>query len=285
MSTGPAATVDSMYVSSLTVYPVKSTAGLDVGECVVHPWGLENDRRWMVVDDEGETVTARTRRKLLHVVATPQHGGAIALAAPDMPALAVDVPRRDAQMSVTLSRLESALSAGPVADDWVSELLGESVHLVWLDDPRRRPVGTSHGGRHGDVLNLADAGPILLTATASLSRLDEWLEETAAERGEQWPGPLAMRRFRPNIVVEDVGEPFAEDEWKLIRVGDVELRFGEHCDRCALPTIDPVTLVSSKEPTRTLALRRHWEHSVFFGVRLIPTTTGVIRVGDRVSVC
>jgi len=47
-------------VSSLRIYPVKSTAGIDVREAVVHPWGLHNDRRWMVVDPEGETVTARS---------------------------------------------------------------------------------------------------------------------------------------------------------------------------------------------------------------------------------
>jgi hypothetical protein len=182
-----------------------------------------------------------------------------------------------------MSRLASGISAGTPAADWLSRVLDKPVQLVWLDDPRRRTVGASHGGRPGDALNLSDAGPILLTSTSSLSRLNDWLAMTAAERGERQPQPLPMVRFRPNVVVDGVDEPFAEDEWKLVRIGDVELRFGEHCDRCVLTTIDPVSLAGSKEPTRTLALHRQWDHEVYFGVRLIPVTTGVIRVGDPVD--
>lgn len=274
-----------MQVSSLRIYPVKSTAGLDLPESVVHPWGLDNDRRWMVVDAEGTTLTARVHRTLLHVTGTPRHGGAIELSAPGIEPILVDVPRRETPVLLTMSRLESGVSAGESADAWVSEVLGLIARLVWLDDPRRRTVGLSHGGRPGDALNLSDAGPILLTSTASLDRLNEWLRETAADRGESPPQPLPVVRFRPNVVVDGVGEPFAEDEWKLIRIGDVELRFAEHCDRCVLTTIDPVTLSGSKEPTRTLAKHRQWEHEVYFGIRLVPVTTGIIRIGDRVELC
>lgn len=272
-----------MHVSSLRIYPVKSTAGLDVREAVVHPWGLDNDRRWMVVDEAGTTLTAREHRRLLHVTATPGNGGAIELSAPGLESLLVDVPRRETPVPLTMSRIESGVSAGVAADAWVSVVVGRPTRLVWLDDPRRRSVGSSHGGRPGDALNLADAGPILLTSTASLERLDEWLRATAAERGESVPDPLPMVRFRPNIVVDGVNEPFAEDEWKLVRIGDVELRFAEHCDRCVLTTIDPVTLTGSKEPTRTLARHRQWDHEVHFGIRLVPVTTGVIRQDDPVE--
>jgi uncharacterized protein len=270
-------------VSSLRVYPVKSTAGIDVLEAVVHPWGLENDRRWMVVDLDGTTVTAREHRRLLHVTATPRHGGAIELSTAGQENLHVEVPRRDVSVPLAISRLESGVSAGTAADDWLSRALEMPVRLVWLDDPRRRTVGASHGGRPGDALNLADAGPILLTSTSSLARLNDWLRQTADECGEPRPEPLPMVRFRPNVVVEDVDEPFGEDEWKLIRIGDVELRFAEHCDRCVLTTIDPVSLAGSKEPTRTLARHRQWDHAVFFGIRLIPVTTGVLRIGQPVE--
>jgi uncharacterized protein YcbX len=271
-------------VSSLRIYPVKSAAGLDVPEAVVHPWGLDHDRRWMVVDAAGDTLTAREHRRLLHVIATPRSGGGIALAAPGMESLSVDVPRQPNPVALTISRLASGAAAGVEADDWISRALGHPARLVWLDDPRRRTVGTSHGGRLGDALNLADAGPILLTSTASLDQLNEWLRQTAVEREESRPDPLPMVRFRPNVVVDDVGSAFAEDEWKRLHLGNVEFRFAEHCDRCVLVTIDPETLRSGKEPTRTLARHRQWDHEVYFGIRLVPVTTGVIRLGDRVEV-
>lgn len=238
----------------------------------------------MVVDGAGATVTARTHRRLLHVTAQPVAGGAIVLNAPDAPALRVEAPGRGADTSLTMSRIDSAAGAGAAADAWLSRHLGEDVRLVWLDDPHRRPVGEQHGGAPGDPVSFADTGPIHLTTEESLARLNEWLAAAGLERGEPSPGPLPMGRFRANIVVSGSAEPFAEDEWKLLRVGDVEMRFAEHCDRCVLPTIDPVTLAGSHEPTRTLALRRHWDQAVFFGIRLIPLTTGVVRVGDEVTV-
>ena len=42
-----------------------------------------------------------------------------------------------------------------------------------------------------------------------------------------------MLRFRPNLVVEG-GAPFAEDEWKRIRIGGVEFSVAKGCTRCIL---------------------------------------------------
>jgi uncharacterized protein len=106
---------------------------------------------------------------------------------------------------------------------------------------------------------------------------------TASEKAEEEPAPILMARFRPNIVVDRADDPFAEDDWNRVRVGDVELRFAEHCDRCVVPTIDPLMHVAGKEPLRTLARRRQWDHKTWFGIRMIPSTTGVIRVGDVVA--
>ena len=51
-----------------------------------------------------------------------------------------------------------------------------------------------------------------------------------------------------------------------------------------MTTLDPVTLAGGKEPLRTLARHRQWDHKVWFGVRLIPLSTGCLRVGDDVQV-
>lgn len=272
-----------MRVAALSVYPVKSTAPISLDEAVVHPWGLHDDRRWMVVDHTGSTITARTHRRLLWVTAEPQSDGGVELTAPDAAPLVVPPPHRGGAVPVTMSRISRAVAAHETADQWLSAYLGEPVRLVWLDDPGRRSVGEQHGGAPGDPLSLADTGPVHLTTTASLAELNGWLVDSAHDEGEPTPQPLPMGRFRPNIVVVDSVAPFAEDDWTSVQVGDVEMRFAEHCDRCVLPTIDPVTLAGSKEPTRTLALRRQWDHAVFFGIRLIPVGPGVIRVGDAVE--
>lgn len=272
-----------MQVAALRVYPVKSTGPIDLSESVAHPWGLHDDRRWMVVDDSGTTITARTHRALLWVTAQPQPDGGITLTAPGAETLMVPAPQRGAVVRVTMSRMSQAVAAGEAADGWLSAHLGEPVRLVWLDDPGRRTVGAEHGGAAGDPMSLADTGPVHLTTTASLGQLNDWIAEEALEHGAAPAAPVAMDRFRANIVVDGSDSPFAEDEWKRVRVGGVEMRFAEHCDRCVLPTIDPVTLAGAKEPTRTLARRRQWNHAVHFGIRLIPLAPGLIRVGDTVE--
>lgn len=271
-----------MHVSALACYPVKSTAPLVLDGARVDRWGIEHDRRWMVVDPSGTTITARTHRRLLQVSAVPLADGRLRLSAPGLPDVEVDVPRAGPTRELTLSRIPSARSAGAAADEWLSHHLHESAQLVWLDDPRRRTVGLHHGGQPGDALSFADAGPILLTSTASLAQVNAWVRQTARVRREQPPHDLPMGRFRPNIVVAGADAPFAEDGWDSVLIGDVEMRFAEHCDRCVLTTIDPVTLQAGKEPVRTLSLHRQWEHKVHFGVRLIPVTTGHIRIGDEV---
>lgn len=164
-----------------------------------------------------------------------------------------------------------------------------------------RRMSGAHGGRDGDTLSLADAGPLLLTSRASLARLEEWMVAEADEPDPEGIDPddisgpgmgsvgageggsgLDMIRFRPNVVI-DGEEPFAEDDWPVVRIGDVEFRTAETCDRCVMATIDPETLAKGKEPIRTLARHRRWDGKTWFGTRLVPLGGGELHVGDEVT--
>ena len=46
-------------VSRLFVYPIKSCAGVELQESLLIETGLEFDRAWMVVDEEGEFLSQR----------------------------------------------------------------------------------------------------------------------------------------------------------------------------------------------------------------------------------
>jgi uncharacterized protein YcbX len=270
-------------ITRIAVYPVKSAGGTELTSARVEPWGLAGDRRWAVVDERGQRVRAVTCPAIKTIAAAATVDGAIRLTAPDVPDMPVATPQPDGEAaSVGFSRLDRAVLADPAAHAWLSEVLGARVRLVWLDDPTRRPVSAAHGGLPGDALSLADAGPLLLTSSSSLRRLDEWVAAGAAERGEPAPGPLDMMRFRPNVVV-DWDTPFAEDHWKRVRIGEVPFRVSEPCDRCAVTLIEPTTLARGKEPIRTLARYRRSEKKVWFGIRLVPEEDGEIRIGDAVS--
>jgi uncharacterized protein len=270
-------------VAAIHIYPVKSLAGQAVASEYVEPWGLRHDRRWLVLDPDGTVITAREEHRLLGLSARPTENG-IELASRGGSTLDVATPLDGELVPTSTSRLESVRLADGDSHRWLSSHLQRPVRLAWLDDPRRRSVSVKHGGFDGDPLTLADAGPLLLTTSASLRQLNDWMVGDALTREDDAPNEMVMARFRPNVVIEDVPEAFEEDGWRTLLIGSAEFRFAEQCDRCVMTTLDPRTLAGGKEPLRTLARHRQWEHKTWFGIRVIPTTTSLIRLGDRVEV-
>ncbi len=273
-----------MRVSELYVYPIKSTRGVAVDAAAVEPWGLAGDRRWMVIDESGTAVTAREEHRLLAVRPDlPDPDGGLAVRGPHADPLRL-TPPDDAGVPVRLHRHDlRAIPAGPAADAWFSALLGRAVRLVWCDDPTRRQTNPEYS-RQGDSAAFADGYPLLLTTTESLRRLNDWVTEMGLERGEFPGAPLPMRRFRPSVVLDGAPEPFAEDHWQGVRVGEVTFRVAKPCDRCVMTTIDPDTLVGGHEPIRTLSRYRHWDGKTWFGMNLIPDGTGTLHIGDVAEV-
>jgi uncharacterized protein len=271
----------SLVVTDLYRYPVKSCRGQQLRDAPVEPWGLAGDRRWMVVDPGGEFLTARERPPMLLV--TPHlEDGALRLTGPGRPDLTVPVPAGGELIPVTVwdSKLLAA-PAGPEADAWFSAVIGEPVRLVYLDDPTRRPTSPAYS-RPGDRVSFADGYPLMLTAESSLGDLNERIGAGPLA----FEGPLPMRRFRPTVVVAGA-EPWAEDAWRLLRIGDVVFRAVKGCARCVMTTKDPDTAAPGKEPIATLARFRRWDGEVWFGVNLIPDSPrpgAAIRVGDPVEV-
>ena len=92
-----------------------------------------------------------------------------------------------------------------------------------------------------------------------------------------------MNRFRPNLVVKGC-EPFAEDTWNRIRIGNVELAVVKPCARCVVTTIDKETLEQSKEPLKTLGKYRKHKLGAIFGQNVIPLNEGQLQVGMKVEI-
>lgn len=272
-----------MRVVGLYVYPVKSTRAHPVERAQVEWWGLAGDRRWAVVTPDGVPITGRECRDLFTVVASGTPDGGLLLTAPGAPDFTVPPPDPARTVPVKFMALDRATWCGEGADAWLTAKLGRPARLVWLADPRARAIPEEVGGLPGEVYHLGDTMPLHLITIASLRRLDDWIAETAVERGEELPEPLEVLRFRPNVVVE--GPPaFAEDDWKRLRLGAVDFRVAGPCGRCVMTTIQPDTREGGKEPIRTLARHRRWGGWAWFGVQLVPETLGEIAVGDVAEV-
>ncbi|MET9994771.1 MOSC N-terminal beta barrel domain-containing protein [Streptomyces mutabilis] len=268
-------------LQSIHVHPVKASRSLALREAVVEPWGLAGDRRWMLIDDGGKVVTQRGQPRIALVAAELLPGGGVRLSAPGREPVAVPVPRGGTTVPTQIFR--DKVEAVPAEDEavhaWCSAFLEQDVRLVHLDDPAtRRPVDPRYA-LPGETVTFADGYPLLLTTTASLDALNSLIA-----RGEHaGEGPLPMNRFRPNVVVSGT-EPWAEDGWSRITVGEVAFRVAKPCGRCVVTTTDQDTSERGREPLHTLGLHRRTDGKLVFGQNLVPLGRGTIRVGDPVRV-
>ena len=266
---------------SIHVHPVKALRGQAPREAVVEPWGLAGDRRWALIDESGKVVTHRERPRLALAAAELLPDGGIRVSAAGLEPLLVAVPEAVGTTTAKWAgeKIET-VPAGPEAHEWFSAYLGEDMTLVHLDDPAtRRPLDDPPHGRPGETVSLADAYPLLLTTLASLDALNSLI----AHGDHPDEGPLPMNRFRPNVVVAGT-EPWAEDTWKRIAVGELTFRVAKMCGRCVVTTTDQATAGRGKEPLRTLGRHRRFGNQLAFGQNLVPETTGTVRVGDPVTI-
>jgi uncharacterized protein YcbX len=257
-------------VSDLYVYPIKACRGVRVERCAVVERGFEADRRWMIVDQRGRFVTQReaSRLALVNVGFT---GDALRVDAPGLaPLLLPRSYETGSERNVQIWNDQSVACRHPEGSAWFSRYLGGMHDIVYMPDAIRRPVNPTRA-RPGDIVGFADGYPFLLVSQASLDDLNQRLEK-----------PVPMMRFRPNIVVSGT-EPFAEDGYGSVRLGEISFRGVKRCDRCVVTTIDIETGTPSQEPLRTLSTFRLQDSRVWFGMNLVHDGPGVLSVGD--SVC
>ncbi|HLA08158.1 MAG TPA: MOSC domain-containing protein, partial [Anaerolineales bacterium] len=136
----------------------------------------------------------------------------------------------------------------------------------------KRKLNPEYAVNADDHTGFADAYPILLISEESLGDLNSRLEN-----------PVPMNRFRPNLVVKGC-DPYAEDGWNQIRIGDVLVVIVKPCARCEVTTIDKETLERNKEPLKTLGKYRKHKLGAIFGQNVIPLNSGRIRLGMNVEI-
>uniref|UniRef100_A0A061SB27 Mosc domain-containing protein n=2 Tax=Tetraselmis sp. GSL018 TaxID=582737 RepID=A0A061SB27_9CHLO len=303
-------------VISLHIYPVKSCGGIALQTATVSRTGFAFDRQWVVVDAEtGNFLTQRQNPTLALITSElPPEAlldgwgslppeAALSLSAPGMDPLQVPLEREGEALGAGKMRdvrvwewRGPATDEGDAAAEWLSAVLGQRCRLVRhagqeassLDDPTRRrldPHWVDPALRQETAF--ADAFPFLLASAESLADLNRRLEKD-----------LPMDRFRPNIVVEGLSEPWEEDKWAAVEVigakGPVSFKSVKPCARCQVTTVDQQTAVVGREPLPTLSRFRGktlgWNEvdktlsGCFFGWNLITDGIGTtISVGDTLT--
>lgn len=258
-------------LKNITIYPIKSSAGIDISNAWVDELGLSFDRRFVITDKKGQFITARTDPTICLIQASLTANGLI-LSAPDMSILKInyaDFSDTYQPANVWKDTINSQYCSKD-CDAWFSQYLDKPCQLLYFGEQSQRYVKNSK-----NQTAFADGYPLLLISQASLVDLNQRVSID-----------LSMARFRPNIVVDNCAA-FAEDTWQHIRIGEVEFEVNKPCSRCIFTTIDPQTAEknSQQEPLKTLkSYRQVADGNVMFGQNLIPLNKGQIKCGDHLEI-
>jgi uncharacterized protein len=260
-------------VSNLTYYPIKACRGFDVPASNIQRMGLEHDRRMMVITPDGGFLTQREYPRLALITPSLKNE-ALTLSAPNFDSLQIGIQKTGTPTPVEIwsSAGVDAIDQGDEAAAWLSDWLGVSVRLVHIADGFKRKLNPNYAVNTDDHTGFADGYPILIISEESLQDLNGRLDSA-----------VQMNRFRPNLVLKGC-EPFAEDTWKRIRIGDVEMALVKPCPRCVVTTIDKETLKKNKEPLKTLSVYRNHELGAIFGMNTIPLNEGRIEINMEVEI-
>jgi uncharacterized protein YcbX len=251
-------------VAWITIAPVKSLALVHRDEVELGQFGVRENRRFFLVDDDGRMINGKVVGPLVRVVPNyDDEVGHLALRFPDGSVVegVVDIGRH---VTTRISRREvgGRIVEGPWAKA-LSDLAGRSLRLVRSERPGD---GSDRGLRAG----------ISLVGTASLGAL------AGAAGVERVDG----RRFRMLFGVDGVA-PHAEDEWigRRLRIGDAVVRLRGNVGRCAVTTQDPDTGVPDLETLHVLGDYRgniETTEPLPFGVWGEILEPGRVRLGDPV---
>ncbi len=263
-----------MQLQHLFIYPIKALGGIALTKTVVQKRGLQYDRRYMLVDDDGKFLTQRQLPKMALLKVKMDDNcfkiEAVGELGNGTITLKYATERGDVIHAQIWSDVVDTIHVSKVYDDFFSNILNLSCRLVYMPDNSERPVNAKFA-KAGDITSFTDGYPILLVGNQSLSDLNSRLQKS-----------LDWDRFRPNLVVK-TQVAFVEDAWTGFAIGDAKFEVVKPCSRCVVTTIDQHTSIASKEPLKTLATYRMQGNHVNFGQNVIPRNNGgLIRVGDEV---
>ena len=264
----------------ITIYPVKSLDGIDVESCGVLPsGGLENDRRWRLVDMDGRVLNAK-RSPVFHAIRAEFEldERLVTLWVDPAAVKAAAFPAAD------LDRLRG-LAGRPGGPYHGNQMVRDSFHLVpgqggpceWLSEVFGCNVLLQERADGGFPDDRDAPGPTLVS-TATLVEVARWFGFDLAE---------SRRRFRANLEVGDCDafwedtlasparpelqaslldlppdlpvDPYADlppREPREFSIGDARFIATNVCRRCVVPTRDSRTGMATEHFRDAFEARR-----------------------------
>ncbi len=258
-----------LVLTDIYIYPIKSMGGirLETANCLER--GLEFDRRWMLVDERGRFVSQREHAHMsLFKISIDNDGFTLQYRDEHR-----SIPKQLTGNNFSDVQVWGDTCKGLILEDevnsWLSNILGFEVRLAYQANDDQRKVDPDFA-KNGEVTSLSDGYPYLALGQSSLDMLNEKLSD-----------PIHINRFRANLVFSG-GQPHEEDNWTAFKIGGTNFYGAKPCSRCQVITINQETAEIGKEPTKTLARYRNFNHKIKFGMNVLCSSEGSISVGDEI---
>lgn len=262
------------FIDELQYYPIKSARGVITPLINVSETSFGIDRSILIVDSQGNAVTARQKPGILSIQAELDQEERLKAIYSDNDRFEFG-PLNPNQLSISVNvwgRSYEALDFGAEAATWISDILGSEgqryrlVILIQYSETKTK---------NSAVSNFVDIAPVLLLSRASIEELNK-----------RSPLEVNSSRFRANILVDGI-EAHVEDSWKTIRIGDVILHSTGLCPRCVMTTINPNNGISdqNQEPIKSLMkYRQSSSGDILFGNYFRIENAGTICTRDSIEV-
>jgi uncharacterized protein YcbX len=286
-------------VAELWRYPVKSMRGERLDRADAGEAGFAGDRGYAIVDvTSGKVASAKHPRlwgALLQCEAryasAPEIGAPlppVAITLPDGATARSDDPEVDDRLSAAFGRPVQLTTVAPAGSGYLA---------VWpemdgvLPDEFRAAQAVEADEPEGTLTDLAlalasppgtffDVAALHVVTTATLARL-----------GEVAPGSrFAVERYRPNVLIETDGEPFAENAWSgaTLQLGAVGASVLIPTMRCIMTTLAQGDLPRDNDVLRTVTRHNRIELPGLgtwscVGAYASVTSSGGVALGDDVA--
>lgn len=271
----------SVSITSLFIYPVKSCAPVAVSSLVFDRDGPVGDRRFVITTPEGDFLTQREYPQMASI----QPHGSGASNEPDATELwlshegqfspCVSLPLRGEPVRVRVWGDEvTGTDAGDEIAEWLTAVIGIPCRLRGLPKVNTRRADAKYAPVDTGVA-YADGFPVLVINQASLDALSE-------HAGTH----VDAARFRANVVVEGVAAAFSELRWQRLIAHNNQrdtLTMVKPCERCVIPTRDPITQISTPAVTKALVALCRPDKKILFGQNAVFSGKSLL-VGDVLEV-
>lgn len=259
-------------LSQIFIYPVKSLGGISLKESEVSDRGLKYDRRWMIVDLNGNFITQRVKPEMALITTDISNDKIILrhkITSEQIEYGINETSSKKIKVKVWNDEVD-VVHVNSNVDEWLSINLNMRCKLVFMRDDSIRLVDNNFA-RNNEITSLSDGFPFLLIGQSSLDDLNAKLKNK-----------IGFERFRPNLVFSG-GDPFEEDNWKSFDINEIKFYPVKPCSRCVIITTNQNTAERDDEPLKVLSEYRKVNNKVMFGQNVLHEGSGLLKVGDEIQ--